>query len=231
MANPRLHAATQVENCLVRNDWVCPLYLETRGDELLEATREHLVLTVVSVVLGVLVALPLGILAHRLKRARSLTLGVTTVLYTIPSIALFFLIVPMLGLSAATVIAGLTLYTLTVLVRNLLVGLDGIDPEVREAAVGMGFSRRRLLWRVEMPLAMPAAMAGLRVAAVSTVALATVGTVVGNGGLGDVISRGLQANFRAEVLSAAVICVALAIAVDLLLLGVQRLLTPWRRTA
>jgi len=231
MATAMLHATAVTQNCLIRNDWVCPLYIETRGDELLDATREHLFLTLVSVGLGVLVALPLGILAHRLRRARSLTIGVTTVLYTIPSIALFFLIVPMLGLSGATVVTGLTLYTLTVLVRNLLVGLDGVDPEVRDAAVGMGYARRGLLWRVELPLALPSAMAGLRVAVASTVALATIGTVVGNGGLGDIISRGLQANFRAEVLAASVLCVALAVVLDLLLLLAQRLLTPWQRTA
>lgn len=231
MATTMLQATAVTPNCLVTNDWLCPLYIETRGDELLEATLEHLWLTMISVGLGVLVALPLGILAHRMHRARSLTIGVTTVLYTIPSIALFFLIVPMLGLSAATVVTGLTLYTLTVLVRNLLVGLDGVDPEVRDAAMGMGYARRGLLWRVELPLALPSAMAGLRVAVVSTVALATIGTVVGNGGLGDIISRGLQANFRAEVLAASVLCVVLAVVLDLLLLLAQRLLTPWRRTA
>lgn len=231
MATLRLPVVAPAENCLVSNDWVCPLYLQTRGDQLVEATRDHLVLVLVSVLLGVLIAVPLAVLGHRVRRARSLTIGVTTVLYTIPSIALFFLIVPMLGLSAATVIAGLTLYTLTVLVRNLLVGLEGVDPEVRDAAVGMGYGRRRLLWQVEMPLALPSAMAGLRVATVSTVALATIGTVVGNGGLGNVISRGLQANFRAEVLAASVLCVVLAVVLDLLLLLLQRRLTPWRRTA
>lgn len=216
---------------MVRNDWVCPLYAQTRSGPLLDAVGEHLLLTGVSLGLGLLVALPLALLAHRIRRVRALTLGITTVLYTIPSIALFFLIVPMLGLTAATVITGLTIYSLTILVRNILVGLDGVDPEVRDAATGMGFSRSRLLWRVELPLALPAAMAGLRVAAVSTVALTTVGAVIGIGGLGNTIVSGLNSNFHAEVLTASVLCVLLAISLDLLLLGVQRLVTPWRRTA
>lgn len=213
------------------NDWVCPLYVQTRAEPLLAALREHVLITVVSVALGAVIALPLAVLAHRVRRARGITLGVTTVLYTIPSIALFFLIVPMLGITAATVVAGLTVYSLTILVRNLLVGLDGVDPEVLDAARGMGLSRSRLLWRVELPLALPSVMAGLRVAAVSTVALTTVGAVVNNGGLGTVIVRGLRANFHAEVLTASVLCVALALVLDLVLLLVQRVLTPWRRTA
>ena len=216
---------------MVRNDWVCPLYAQTRSSQLLDAVGQHLLLTGASLGLGLLIALPLALLAHRIRRVRALTLGITTVLYTIPSIALFFLIVPMLGLTSATVITGLTIYSLTILVRNLLVGLDGVDPEVRDAATGMGFSRTRLLWRVELPLALPSAMAGLRVAAVSTVALTTVGSVIGTGGLGNTIVSGLNANFHAEVLTASVLCVLLAMALDLLLLGVQRAVTPWRRTA
>ena len=226
-----VHAASGPQNCLVVNDWVCPLYVQTRADLLLAAVREHLFLTVVSVLLGAVLALPLAVLAHRVRRARGLTLGVTTVIYTIPSIALFFLIVPMLGLGAVTVITGLTLYTLTILVRNLLVGLEGVDPEVIDAATGMGLGRGRLLWRVELPLALPSAMAGLRVAAVSTVALVTIGTVVDAGGLGTVIVRGLSANFNAQVLTASVLCVLLALVIDLLLLGAQRAVTPWRRAA
>ena len=226
-----VHGVSGPQNCLVVNDWVCPLYVQTRSEPLLAALREHLFLTAVSVVLGAVLALPLAVLAHRVRRARGLTLGVTTVIYTIPSIALFFLIVPMLGITAATVVAGLTLYSLTILVRNLLVGLDSVDPEVLDAASGMGLGPGRLLWRVELPLALPSAMAGLRVAAVSTVALTTVGAVIGNGGLGTVVLRGLRANFHAEVLTASVLCVVLALALDVVLLGAQRAVTPWRRTA
>jgi osmoprotectant transport system permease protein len=224
-----LHAVTLPENCLVRNDWICPLYVQTRESILWAAIRQHLYLTVVSLALGVLLAVPLAVLAHRVPAVRGLTLGVTTVIYTIPSIALFFLIVPMLGVSAATVVTGLTLYSLTILVRNLLVGLDGVDPEVRDAAEGMGLSRWRMLWRVEAPLALPAAMAGLRVAAVSTVALTTIGSIINFGGLGNLLRDGVNANFHAQLLTASVLCVVLAVAVDLLLLGLQHLVTPWRR--
>nr|WP_211319481.1 ABC transporter permease [Quadrisphaera granulorum] len=224
-----VHTATLPDNCLVRNDWICPLYVQTRADVLLEAVEQHLYLVLVSLLAGALLAVPLAVLAHRVRRARGLTLGVTTAIYTIPSLALFILLVPMTGLTSTTVVIALALYSLTILVRNILVGLDGVDPEVRDAAAGMGLSSWRTLWRVEAPLALPAAMAGLRVAAVSTVALATVGAVIGNGGLGNLITSGYSSNFNAQVLTASVLCVVLAVAFDLLLLGAQRLATPWRR--
>lgn len=224
-----VHAASQAESCLARNAWVCPEYVRTRTDDLLAATQEHLYITVVSVLLGIVIAVPLAILARQVRRTRPLTLGASTLLYTIPSLAMFSLLLPFSGLSAATVITGLVLYSLVILVRNMLAGLDNVDDEVRDAARGMGFGRNRMLWRVEVPLALPATFAGIRVAAVSTVALTTVGTIVGFGGLGDLLTRGLDANFKAEVLTASVICVLLAVAFDLLLLGVQRVATPWQR--
>ena len=224
-----VHAATITDNCLTRNDWLCWEYVTTRSADLLDGTREHLYITVVSVLLGVVVAVPLAVLARRWRRARPLTLGVSTVLYTVPSLAMFALLLPVFGLSTATVITGLVLYSLTILVRNFLTGLDNVDEEVRDAAHGMGFGRGRMLWRVEVPLALPAAFAGLRVATVSTVALTTVGTIVGFGGLGDLLTRGLRSDFKAEVLTASVLCVLLAVVFDLLLLGAQRLATPWQR--
>jgi osmoprotectant transport system permease protein len=226
-----VHAATFADNCLVRNDWVCPEYVRTRADDLLAATQEHLYITVVSVLLGVVVAVPLAVVARQWRRARPLTLGVSTILYTIPSLAMFSLLLPVFGLSVATVITGLVLYSLTILVRNVLAGLDNVDDEVRDAARGMGYGRARMLWKVEFPLALPAAFAGLRVATVSTIALTTVGTIVGFGGLGDLLTRGLRANFKSEVFTASVLCVVLAVVFDLLLLLVQRRLTPWQRGA
>jgi osmoprotectant transport system permease protein len=224
-----VHAATLADNCLVRNEWICGEYVSTRADELWGATAEHLYITVVAVALGVLISAPLAVVAQRWRRARPITLGVATALYTIPSLALFSLLLPFTGLSAATTITGLVIYSLTILVRNLLAGLDAVDAEVLDAARGMGFGRWRLLLTVQMPLALPAAFAGLRVATVSTIALTTVGTLVGYGGLGDIFTRGLRSNFKAEVLTASVLCVLLAIAADLLLLAVQRSLTPWQR--
>jgi osmoprotectant transport system permease protein len=226
-----IHAATLADNCLVRNDWVCWEYVSTRADDLWSETQQHLFITVVSVLIGAALAVPLAIVARQWRRARPLTLGLSTALYTVPSLAMFSLLVPVFGLSAATVITGLVLYSLTILVRGVLAGLDTVDDEVRDAARGMGFGPARMLWKVEAPLALPAAFAGLRVAAVSTVALTTVGTIVGFGGLGDLITRGLRADFKAEVFTASVLCVLIAIAFDLALLGVQRLATPWQRGA
>ncbi len=226
-----VHAASASQNCLTRNDWVCPEYVTSRSSQLVDALGEHLYLTVVSLLLGIVVSVPLAVFAHRFRKARALTVGITTTLYTIPSIALFFLIIPFLGLTAASVILGLALYSLTILVRNLLVGLDGVDPEVIDAATGMGYGNLKMLWSVELPLALPSAIGGLRVAAVSTVALTTVGAVIGFGGFGNLLVTGVASNFHAQVLTASVICVVLAFAFDLLLLALQRALTPWRRTA
>ena len=214
----------------MRNEWVCLEYVRTRSEVLLAETGEHLFITGVSVGLGVLLAVPLAIIARRFGRTRPLTLGLSTALYTVPSLAMFSLLLPLTGLSAATVITGLVLYSLTILVRNVLAGLDNVDEEVRDAARGMGFGRNRMLFKVELPLALPASFAGLRVATVSTIALTTVGTIAGFGGLGDLLSRGLDANFKAEVFTASVLCVVLAVAADLLLLGAQRLVTPWQRS-
>jgi osmoprotectant transport system permease protein len=225
-----VHASTLSESCLLRNAWICPEYLQTRRSELIDAVATHLFITVVSVLIGFVLALPLAVVAHRLRPAQPLLVGLTTAIYTIPSLALFSLLLPFTGLSQTTVIIGLVLYSLTILVRNMLAGLSGVPDDALDAARGMGFSSAGMFWRVELPLALPALVAGLRVATVSTVALTTVGTVVGNGGLGDLIANGLRSNFKAEVLTASVLCVVLALVLDVTLLGAQRALTPWRRT-
>jgi osmoprotectant transport system permease protein len=217
--------------CLQRNDWICGEYLTTRADTLADATVQHVVLVVVSVAVGLVLALPLGVLAFRAPRARSFVLGTATALYTIPSLAMFSLLLPVTGLTATTVVVGLVLYSLTILVRNVLTGLLAVPREVVESATGMGYSPLSLLLRVQLPLALPALFAGLRVATVSTVALATVGAILGNGGLGDLIYSGLRTQFQAEVLTATVLVVALAVVADLLLLAVQRAVTPWQRSA
>jgi osmoprotectant transport system permease protein len=152
------------------------------------------------------------------------------VLYTIPSVALFTLLVPFTGLTSRTVEVGLVLYSLVILVRNTLTGLDGVPADVREAARGMGFGPVRTLLRVDLPLALPTIVAGLRIATVSTIALVTVGAVIGNGGLGNLIADAFSSDFKAEVLTASVLCVALAVVADLLLTAIQYLVTPWRRS-
>jgi osmoprotectant transport system permease protein len=213
------------------NDWICGQYLVDRSSEIVDATVEHIWITVVSVVLGVLIAFPLALLARRFVRLESTILGVSTGIYTIPSLALFPLLVPFTGLSPTTVVIGLALYALTVLVRAMLEGLRAVPEEVRESATGLGYGAGRLLFRVELPLALPVIMAGLRVATVSTVALTTVGSLVAYGGLGNLIKDGVSTNFRAELFTAAVLCVLLAVVLDVLIVVAQRLLTPWTRGA
>ncbi|MEU9000011.1 ABC transporter permease [Streptomyces caniferus] len=215
--------------CLERNDWICGEYLRTRSQELLDATVQHLGITAVSVLIGLLVAFPLALVARRWRSAAGPVLGLTTVLYTVPSLAMFALLTPVFGVSAAVVVTGLVLYSLTILVRNILAGLQAVPAEVREAARGMGYGPARMLYEVELPLALPALVAGLRIATVSTVAMTTIGSVVGYGGLGNLIASGMEGFFKAEVLTASVLCVLLALLADLLLMGLQRLLTPWTR--
>jgi osmoprotectant transport system permease protein len=216
-------------SCLVRNEWVCGEYLRSRAGLLGEALVQHVVLTVVSVLLGLLIAFPLALLARRYRKLEWFVVGTTTALYTVPSLALFSLLLPITGLSATTVVVGLVLYSLTILVRNLLEGLKAVPGDVREAALGMGYGRTRLLFGVELPLALPSVMAGLRVATVSTVALTTVGSIIDYGGLGNLLYQAVNTQFRPQVLTASVLCVLLAITFDLLLVGLQRVLTPWTR--
>jgi osmoprotectant transport system permease protein len=226
-------AAAGEPSCYSRltNEWFCGQYLSDYRSEIVEATTEHVLLTVLSVLVGVLVAFPLALLARRLPRLESGILGVTTALYTIPSLALLPLLVPFTGLSATTVVIGLALYALTILVRSMLEGLRSVPEEVRESATGLGYGAGRLLLRVELPLALPVLMAGLRVATVSTVALTTVGSLVSYGGLGNLIKDGVTTNFRAELMTASLLCVLLAVALDGLIVGAQWLLTPWTRGA
>lgn len=213
------------------NDWFCWQYVTDRHTEILDATVQHVTITVAALVLAVVVALPLGLVARRYPRLESTVLGVSTGIYTIPSLALFPLFLPFTGLTATTVVLGLALYALTILVRAVLDGLRSVPEEVREVARGLGHGPTRLLLRVELPLALPVLMAGLRVAAVSTVALTTVGTLVSYGGLGNLIAHGVARDFRAELLTASVLCVLLALLLDALIVLAQRLLTPWTRGA
>ena len=214
------------------NPWFDPSYVTDNWDTIMGYLGEHVRLTVAAVLLGALIALPLALLARRNRFLAGPVLGLSTVVYTIPSLAMFAFVSPFTGLSETTVIIGLVLYSLVILVRNFLAGLQGVPADVREAARGMGYGSARLFLRVDLPLALPAFMAGLRIATVSTVALVTVGVITGNGGLGQLIIGGLNANFyRAEIVTGAVGCVLLALVADVLLAGLERLLTPWTRAA
>ena len=211
------------------NHWICGSYLHDRYLDLVHATVQHLEITGVAIALSIAIAFPLALLARRLPRLQGLILGTSTAIYTIPSLALFPILVPFTGITATTVVIGLALYALTILVRSMLAGLLGVPDEVRESATGLGYGATRLLFRIELPLALPVMMAGLRVATVSTVALTTVGTLVSYGGLGNLIEDGVQNDFKAELLAASVLCVVLAFALDALIVGAQWLVTPWAR--
>lgn len=226
-----VHATTLADDCIVRNEWVCPAYVSSRRDDILTYLGEHVYITLVAMAVSIVVAFVLVLVARRLRQLRAFVLGASTIVYTIPSLVMFSLLLPVTRLTTTTVIIGLVLYSLTILVRGFLTALEGVDADVKEAATGMGFSPRTLLLRVELPLALPTMFAAIRVATVSTVALTTVGVIVGHGGLGQLIDRGRSSNFNPEVLTASVLCVVLAVLADVLLLAIQRWTTPWRRTA
>jgi len=212
------------------NPWFSGTYLRDNTDTILVALREHTYLTAVTVVLAALVAIPLAALAHRVRVLATPILALSGVLYTIPSLALFAFLAPFLGVGRVIVLSGLVLYALLVIIRNALTGLSQVPAEVRDAAEGMGYGQLARLIRVELPLALPGIMTGIRLATVSTVALVTVGVLVGHGGLGQLILGGFRNNFyKAEIATGTVLCVTLALVLNLLLLGLERVLTPWTR--
>lgn len=208
----------------VRWDWVTD-----HVDDILAATRQHVELTVIAVGIGLALSFPLALLARRWRWLQTPLLSLSGILYTIPSLALFALLLPWTGLSRTTSEIGLVSYTLLILIRNIVVGLDAVPREVKEAATGMGFSRGRQLWRIELPLATPVIIAGVRIATVTTIGLVTVTALIGQGGLGQLILDGLIRDFRTPLVVGTVLSVVLAVVADLLLAGVQRGLTPWAR--
>ena len=212
------------------NPWFSWQYVQDNSADLQHYLQQHLIMTVESVAIAMVLAFPLALLAFRFRWLTTPLLGITGVLYTIPSLALFGFIYPFTGLTERTVVVGLVMYALLVLVRNTLAGLDGVPADVREAARGMGYGRGRMLWKVELPVALPTIMAGVRVATVSTVALVTVGVIVGNGGLGQLIFRGFNSDYHAEILTASLLTIALGLALDVLLALVTRALMPWSRS-
>jgi osmoprotectant transport system permease protein len=216
---------------LINNQWWCGQYWSDRQSELTDATTQHLWLTLASVALGFVIAFPLALLARRFAPLESTIVGATTIIYTVPSLAMFSILLPFTHLTPSTVIIGLALYALTILVRNILAGLRAVPEDARESAVGLGYGPTRLLFKVELPLALPVIMAGLRVATVSTVALVTIGAIVSYGGLGNLLLQGVNDDFKAQILAASLLCIVLAIVLDIVLVLVQRLLTPWTRAA
>jgi osmoprotectant transport system permease protein len=212
------------------NPWFSWAYLRDNSDTVVSRFIEHVEFTAETVVLATAVGVPLAVLAYWVRPLTGPILASAGVLYTIPSLALFAFIAPFVGTGSATVLTGLVLYGLLLIVRNTLTGLKQVPADVKEAASAMGYGRWLRLLRVELPLALPGLLTGVRLATVSTVALVTVGVLVGRGGLGQLIIDGFRNNFfKAEITVGAVGCVALALVLDLLLAGLSRLLTPWSR--
>ena len=222
-------------DCVTQNRTFCMDWVRENWDPVLQpALIQHVKLTLIAVGVGFAIALVAALAAHRFGFFERPVVFLSAVIYTIPSLALFQLLVPFTGLTVTTVEIALVGYTLLILFRNTLAGLRSAPPEVLEAARGMGLTRTQTLLRVELPLAVPAIVAGLRVAVVSTIALATVAAFVVSQGLGGPILGALRLDFRTEIIAAGSLAVGLAIVADLLLVVVERALSPWaasRRTA
>jgi osmoprotectant transport system permease protein len=210
---------------LFRLDWVLE-HLDT----LAQRIGEHMLVTVIAVAAGFVISFALALAVRRYPRMYGPILAISGILYAIPSIALFVLFIPITGLSLLTAEIALVSYTLVILVRNIVTGLRGVPPEVIEAARGMGYTDRQRLWRVEIPIAMPIIVAGLRIATVTTIGLVTIATLIGMGGLGYlIVNIGVERRFPTATITGVVIVVLLSTAVDLGLQLLQRRLTPWSR--
>jgi osmoprotectant transport system permease protein len=220
-------------SCVRQNKGFCWNWVQDNwSDVLWPAVRQHVALTAIAVSIGFVLAFALALMAHRQRRFEAPVTVITGILYTIPSLALFQILVgfSFLGLDRTTVEIALVSYTLLILFRNTLAGLRSVPDEVREAAEGMGLTRRQVLMKVELPLALPAVFAGLRVATVTVISLATVAAFIDDEGLGSPIFRAIQSNvFKTELFAAGGLAVALALFADGALVLIQRLLTPWAR--
>jgi osmoprotectant transport system permease protein len=206
-----------------RVDWVID-----NLDILGRRTGEQLYITAIAVVVGFVLSFGLALLVRRYPRLGGPLLGITGILYAIPSIAAFVLLIPITGLSLLTAEIALVSYTLVILVRNIVTGLRAVPPEVLEAADGMGYTGAQRLWRVELPIAIPIIVAGLRVATVTTMGLVTIAALIGRGGLGYlIVNIGINQRFPTATITAVVLVVALSALIDWLLLLGQRRLTPW----
>jgi osmoprotectant transport system permease protein len=213
-------------SCIEENGF-CPDWIVDNFDRYVEPFWQHVFLTVVSVAIGFVIAGGLALIAHRRRWLVGPVIGFTGVLYTVPSIAAFYLLQPITGRGNLTAIIALVAYTLLIIFRNVTTGLRNVPAEVRDAARGMGLTERQLLWKVEVPMAVPEILAGLRIAITTTVGLATLVFFAGAGGLGREIYADI--NFKSNVVVAGGLAVALAAVLDLAVLAVQRLVTPWMR--
>jgi osmoprotectant transport system permease protein len=213
--------------CVPENGTFCFDWAADNLDRYVNPALEHLMLVVVSVALGFAIAFALALLSHRRRWLQPPILGATGILYTVPSIAFFFLLLPITGRGADTAIIALTAYTLQIIYRNIVAGLANVPADAKDSGRGMGMTDRQLLWKVELPLAVPEIVAGLRIATVSTVALATLAVFAGGGGLGDPIYADLT--FKTNVVIAGGLAILMAVAFDVMLVLAQRFVVPWRR--
>ncbi len=210
---------------LLRLDWVV-----ANLDAIAQRLGEHLVMTIVAVVIGFAISFVLSILIWRYRLLYGPVLAVSGILYTIPSLALFFLIIPIFGFTLLSAEVALVSYTFLILVRNIVAGLDAVPDNVREAADGMGFGRWQRLWSVELPMSLPIVMAGARIATVTTVGLVTVTALIGQGGLGYfIVTVGIRQFFPTAILVGSILSIGLAVIADIGLLQLERWLTPWSR--
>ncbi|MFF3669129.1 ABC transporter permease [Microtetraspora malaysiensis] len=214
---------------LVRWDWIWRNWDTGRPDSILALLESHIVMAFLPVLFGLLLAVPLGLACARWRWLYQPTVSVMNVVYSLPSIAIFIVMLAITGLGQATVIVPLTFYSLAILIPAVVDGLTSIPDHVRKSAVAMGFTPLRRLVRVELPLAVPVVLAGLRVATVSSISLVSVGALIGQGGLGYLFIDGWQRQFTTPIVVGIVATVLLAVIADGLLVLAQRLLTPWRR--
>ncbi len=221
----------QSSSCVVHNHLFCWEWVEQNWSPVLwPALRQHIVLALIAVTIGFAIAIALALTAHRYRWIEQPTILVTTFLYTIPSLALFELLVAPVGANIYAAEIALVSYTLLILFRNTLTGLRDVPVEVLDAAEGMGMTRTQQLLRIELPLALPAIIAGLRIAVVTTIALATIVYTIYDAGLGVPIHSALgEGPFKTELIAAGVLTIGLAILCDALLVALQRALTPWAR--
>jgi osmoprotectant transport system permease protein len=225
LAAIQIHERTS-SGCVQSNGF-CPSWIVDNFNRYTHPLVQHIELTVIAVFLGFVIAMGLALYAHKHRILVGPIVGVTGVLYTLPSIAVFFLLQPITGRGALTALIALTAYTLLIIFRNIIAGLDNVPDEAKDAGRGIGLTDKQLLWKVEMPLAMPEIIAGLRIATTTTVGLTTLVFFAGAGGLGGQIFADIT--FKSNVVVAGGLCVLIAIVLDMILLLVQRAATPWMR--
>jgi len=211
----------------VAENGFCPEWIAQNWGRYVDPFFQHVLLTVVSVVIGFAIAAVMAVVAHRRRRLNGPLVGLTEVLYTIPSPAAFLLLLPFTGFGTVSALIALTAYSLNAMLRSMVTGLAGVPEDIKDSARGMGLTERQLLWKVELPLALPEIFAGLRIASVTTVGLATLAFLAGAGGLGESIEA--QISFKSNVVVAGGLCVLLAVALDSLIRTLQKASTPWTR--